>query len=187
MSKYKIIGKNIFLRPLIKDDAKDLSRLANDRSIAKFTRVPCPYRLSHADDFIKKSKEHIKNKQKFNFGIFLKETNQLIGTVGFVEIDKRENCGEIGYWIGKPFRNKGYTTEAARLIVDFGFDKLNLHRIEIVHSTKNKASEKIIKDKLHAKFEGTLRKRFSSFNEWHDQKIYSILRQEYKAIRKRWH
>lgn len=186
MKSRLIVGKRVLLRPLSIKDAKVLARLANDYSVSRFTHVPYPYKLKDALDFIKKINK--KGTNEIVFAIINKKTKAYMGNVDFIRIEKRDKRAEIGYWLGKEYRNKGYMTEATRLIVDYGFNKLKFNRIEISCSTKNKASERVIKDKLKARFEGILRERMIFGDKrFHDQEFFSILRKEYSKIKKQWH
>jgi RimJ/RimL family protein N-acetyltransferase len=184
----RLEGKRIYLRPLTKRDAKAVANLANDKSISRYTRVPHPYKLKDALWFVKDSQKKRKNKTDHQLGIFLKDTREFIGTCGLHRISKKDKDCEMGYWIGKPFRKKGYATEAARLLIGYGFSKLNLYRIEISHAPGNKGSERIIKNKLKAKFEGVLRKSIiNGLGNRVDRIVYSILKPEYSSVKKKWH
>src|SRR3989338_6768189 len=99
----KIIGKRIYLRPLKKSDAKQLVKVCHDRSIHRFTRVPYPYRLKDALAFMKRTSARRKNRSEIVFGIISNETKELMGTVSFVRINKKDNKTEIGYVIVKHF------------------------------------------------------------------------------------
>ena len=182
-----IKGKRVYLRPLAKKDAKALAKLANDRSISRWTMVPRPYGLKDALDFIKKTQKKIRKKEAFELGMFLKKTNEFMGMCSIININKKNKAAEIGYWIGKPFRNKGYTTEAAKLMIDYGFKKLRLYRIQTSHAAGNKASGRVI-NKLGFKFEGLLRKHVvSGLGKRLDSVTYSILKPEYPKLKKKWH
>jgi len=122
-------GNKIYLRYLTIKDAKELKEICNDISVHRFTHVPYPYTMKNALEFIKQCKVNRKKGNEFVYGIFEKETKKLVGTVSFVRISKRDNKAEIGYLIGKEFRNKGYATEAARLLLDYGFRKFKFHKI----------------------------------------------------------
>jgi RimJ/RimL family protein N-acetyltransferase len=185
MNDTKIDGKRVYLRSIKKSDAKALSKLANDKSVSRFTHVPYPYNLKIAKTFIEKCS---KNQEEMVFAIINKETKEYMGNVSFIRISKKDKRAEIGYWLGKKYRNKGYMTEATRTLIEYGFRKLKLNRIEISCSTKNKASEKVIKDKIKAKFEGILRKRIVlGDKKFHDQEFFSIIKEEYPKIKKQWH
>ena len=52
-----------------------------------------------------------------------------VGTIGFDAIDWRARTAELGYWVAPDHHGQGYGTEAAELIVAYGFEQLGLHRI----------------------------------------------------------
>ena len=88
-----------------------------------------------------------------------------------------EKMAEIGYWIGKPYWSQGYCTEAAREVVRYGFEVLNLNRIQARHMTKNPASGRVM-EKVGMKYEGRLRQSLLRWDQFEDVAIYSILRDE---------
>lgn len=106
---------------------------------------------------------------------------KLIGSIGCVETNEASECGEIGYCIAYDFWGKGIVTESAKAVIDFMFREVNLHRIEILHATKNPASGKVAQ-KCGLTYEGTKREHFkSACGEFLDIAIYSILRKEWET------
>lgn len=106
---------------------------------------------------------------------------KLIGSIGCVETNESNECGEIGYCIGYDYWGKGIMREAAKAVIDFLFREVNLHRIEILHATKNPASGKVAQ-KCGLTYEGTKREYFKSASgEFLDIAIYSILRREWEC------
>lgn len=104
-----------------------------------------------------------------------------IGFIGF-EINHWANSAELGYWLGKPYWNRGYATEAARAMVEYGFEELELNRIQARHMEHNPASGRVM-EKIGMKYEGTLRQATYRFGEYHDLLMYAILRSEYEDAR----
>jgi RimJ/RimL family protein N-acetyltransferase len=84
---------------------------------------------------------------------------------------------ELGYWIGKPFWGRGYATEAARALVQYGFDTLGLHRIYARHLTRNPASGRVL-HKIGMTHEGYRRKHEKKWGIYEDDKLYGILRDD---------
>ncbi|MGF2616980.1 GNAT family N-acetyltransferase [Rossellomorea vietnamensis] len=101
---------------------------------------------------------HIKFLQRdsFRFLIFLKETNEFIGTTSLQGIDWDIPKCEIGYWINTKFSGNGYMTEAVKGIADLGLNHIGFRRIEIRCESTNLKSRSI-PEKLGFTFEGTLR------------------------------
>lgn len=179
MGSLKLHGKRIRLSPWKASDAKVLAELCNDKTIHNFTGVPYPYTIKHARDFIKKSRKKLKAQSGFAFAIVLKEINKPVGCVDLIEISKRHRRGEIGYWLGRHYRQKGYMGEALQIMLKFCFNRLKLNRVEITCAKENFASKRTIENS-GAKFEGMLRKRNFSGNKFHDVMMYGLLKDEFK-------
>ena len=76
----------------------------------------------------------------------------------------------MGYWISIPYRNNGYASEAVKTVIEYGFSKLGLKRIQAVHGVNNPASGRVL-EKAGMKYEGTLR----LYNGVSDEKMYSVI------------
>lgn len=140
-------------------------------------------------DWVDKTKT-IKDTQKFfqyesakykrGEGIYLGiwfET-KLAGVISFHYINKTHKSAAVGYWLGKEYEGKGIMLAACKLLVDYGFKKLKLHRIDITHAEGNKRSENLIK-KLGFVHEGHLRKSSIVNGEFTDHEYYGILADEW--------
>ena len=77
----------------------------------------------------------------------------MIGTCGFASLDSENDRGELGYVLNPDYHGKGYGTEAARRVLQFGFDVLHLHRIEAKFMQENRASLHVM-EKLGMTLEG---------------------------------
>lgn len=179
----KLKGKRITLRPRMKKDEKRFVELANDKAIWKFTHLPQPYTAAHFRKFSKEAKERDRKKEEYFFVIVLNGTDGLVGVITLRQ-NKSDKLGNIGYWIGKPYRGKGYIPEACKLVINFGFNKLKLHKIAINCAKDNLASKKVING-LGAKQEGVLRENIFVGGEFKDQLIHGILRKEWRPSKTR--
>ncbi|MGB9598671.1 MAG: GNAT family N-acetyltransferase [Minisyncoccales bacterium] len=160
-------------------DARDIYFNIQDKEIAKNTlRIPWPYRLKDAKDFIKKSQNSLKKRKDFVFGIELRDKKRVIGVISLENIDFEHKHGELGYWLGKKYRGKGIMTEAGKLVLNFAFEKLKLHRVDAGVFSDNIASQKVLK-KLGFKKEGIRRHWRFKFGRWKDDVMYSILENEF--------
>ena len=111
------------------------------------------------------------------FAIVLSEGEELVGAIG-LQIDRTFNKAELGYWIGKPFWNLGYATEATVAILAFGFDELHLNRIQARHLARNPSSGRVIQ-KAGMIVEGTARQATTKWDQFEDLVSYAILRQDW--------
>src|SRR5207244_1300970 len=90
-----------------------------------------------------------------DFAIVAKDSGELLGAIGQA-IDRQHDHGEMGYWIGLPYWNRGYCTEAARSVLAFAFAEIGLHRVFAHHLVRNPASGRVIQ-KIGMAFEGVHR------------------------------
>ena len=90
--------------------------------------------------------------------------------------------GELGYWIAKDFWGIGYCTEAAKAIVNYGFEQMNLNRIHAHHVARNPASGRVMQ-KIGMKQEGYFRQATVKWGKFEDEVLYAILREDWKNDR----
>ena len=160
------------------NDAADVQRLAGTRELARSTFLPHPYKDGEAEMWIMSQYEDYKHQRMVNFAIVLKEANVLIGSVG-LELEMAHLRAQLGYWVGLPYWNKGYCTEAAKEVVMYGFERLHLNRIYAPHFKSNPASGKVLK-KIGMLHEGTQRQHYLRFGQFEDAELYGLMREEYE-------
>ena len=99
------------------------------------------------------------------WAMILKETQQLIGSVGIIPDPKRENpqVRMLGYWLDETYWGKGYMTEAVQGVLKYGFEKLKLSLITATCYPHNKRSQKVLK-KNGFIYEGTLHQAELTYN-----------------------
>jgi RimJ/RimL family protein N-acetyltransferase len=123
----KMVGNKCYLSPMNTNDAEKFAEWLNDLEITvNLTLYNSVINTENEKTFLENlSKDH-------NYSIIDKETNELLGNCGFVDIDHLNQMAEVGIFIGnKNYWNKGYGTEALTLLLDYGFKALNLHSILI--------------------------------------------------------
>lgn len=108
------------------------------------------------------------------WGIALKGKSNIIGTVGFNNYTKNHRAN-LGYDLQKEYWNNGYITEALKAIIDFGFNNLEINRIEAEVMQGNIASEKVL-EKLGFKNEGILRQWMYWNGNHYDMTMFSLLK-----------
>lgn len=111
------------------------------------------------------------------FDLIEKSSNLVIGSCGFHNWFKDHNRAELGYEVFAKFRNQGYMNEALATILKFGFNQMDLNRIEALVSPTNIASIKVVEKKGFIK-EGIIRQHYKVGNEYDDSIMYSLLRDD---------
>ena len=108
-----------------------------------------------------------------------KESGECIGQIAYFLVDSKNHFAEIEYCIGSEYQCKGYATEAAKAVIKYGFDEMNLHKVQICTKTINAPSKRVI-EKCGLQYEGTLRDYFYMNGVYVGRLYFSILRDEYE-------
>ncbi len=167
------------LRPFVRADAPHVLRLAGAREIADTTlTIPHPYLAGMAEQWIATHGDAWEQQDRGTFAITT-ETDGLIGAIG-LHFRPAHRRAELGYWIGRPFWNRGFATEAARAVIRFGFETLELNRIHASHLTRNPASGRVLV-KAGMQLEGILRQHVMKWDRPEDLAQYAILREWFLA------
>lgn len=134
----------LLLRKIQVDDIPLLVKYGNNRKISDYVlNIPYPYTEPEAVFRISYVHQGFKNGARYVFAIINKENNEFIGEAG-LHLDSRDKVAQLGYWIGEPFWNKGFATEAVRAVVALGFNKLELDTIFATCHADNIASQKVL-------------------------------------------
>lgn len=118
-----------------------------------------------------------------HFSAFFIEIERCIaGFICFYSIDKAHRRAEIGYWLGRVWQKQGVMTKACRTLIDYGFNKLDLYRVQISCGFGNDAS-RAIPERLGFSCEGIARAREWVSKQPLDHFIYGLLQPEWQAVR----
>lgn len=124
----KLVGDNIYLSPRSVEDAEKYAEWLNDFETTDYTG------RSHEIITIEAERKYLEEKidEQSVFAIVEKSNDKLIGTVGLHRVNHFRRTATLGIFIGdKESRNKGYGTEAIKLILEYGFKYLNLNNIKL--------------------------------------------------------
>ncbi|MCF8239890.1 MAG: GNAT family N-acetyltransferase [Melioribacteraceae bacterium] len=166
------------LRPFRIEDAKWVELFAGEKVIADNTLfIPHPYPEDLAELWISTHKKLAEDDKEIVWAVTGKSDGEFIGAIG-LELNLKYNKGESGYWIGIPYWNKGFATEALASIIKFGFEILKLNKISAHHFSNNAASGKVMLNNGMQK-EGYLREEIIKNGKYIDVICYSILSKDY--------
>jgi RimJ/RimL family protein N-acetyltransferase len=130
--------KRLALRAARLEDAKAVAALANDRRIAENTaRIPYPYKLADAEQFIAGANK----KGEAAYLVTLRD-GTIVGACGLMF--HYDDTPEIGYWLGVPYWNKGYATEALHALIDYTFTDLAHDAVQAGARVTNPASRRVL-------------------------------------------
>jgi RimJ/RimL family protein N-acetyltransferase len=169
----------LWLRPFQLSDCERLATIINDREIAANTcTIEYPYPEGAAEKWIGSQPQLWLEGKASVFAICHRETKELMGAIG-LQIDPDHQQGVLGYWIAAAYRKQGFATEAARLIVEFGFDNLALHKIYASFYARNPASGKVM-EKIGMKQEGYFRGHYRKWGVFEDIVYFGILAADWR-------
>ncbi|MCK4753054.1 MAG: GNAT family N-acetyltransferase [Planctomycetes bacterium] len=182
-NRYPVIEtERLVLRAFSLRDAPNVQKLAGDKDIALTTLlIPHPYEDGVAEEWIGKHQEEFKKEKSVIFAIVDHKQDFLIGSIGLT-IDKESEKAELGYWIGKPYWNNGYCSEAAKAVLEYGFGILGLNRIYAHYLNRNPASGRVLQ-KIGLSYEGCLRQHIKKWDVFEDMIIYGILKTDLHSKR----
>lgn len=173
--------KDITLRPVVLSEAKTLFDLIdkNREHLGRwFPWVEKTKEVKDVEKFLQDEKEKYERGEGMYFGIWFKD--KLIGAIAFNFISRLHRKASIGYWLDKGHEGKGIMTTSCKLLINYGFTDLKLHRLEISHAQGNERSSKIIK-KLGFIHEGHFRKSGLVNGDFVDHEHYGLLADEWKG------
>ena len=137
-------GKKIYLRDLEEEDLPNIQNWLNDSEFTRYLfQGDRPSNLQiMKEDFNK----NLKNRNEIAFAI-ITSNNVHVGWAGIYEINWISRKGELRFFIGeRKFWKKGYAAEVVTLLVGYGFNKLNLHRVYGGTNIENKGSIKVFRN-----------------------------------------
>lgn len=114
----------------------------------------------------------------YYWGMYLKD-GTMIGSIGITITSEYDLKGELGYKLGSRWWNQGYSSEAAKAVIDYMFRNTDIERIASYSSVENISSRKVM-EKAGMSYEGLLRHYYKTREEFHDCTLYGIIRNEWE-------
>lgn len=146
-----LLSPRLVLRAPHVEDIDALTHLANNAKIATMvSRMPHPYTKNDANDFVRRAKDG--EIGKCVYAITRMDTGEFMGCCG-IETTADESTVEIGYWLGEPYWNEGYATEAAHALIDMAFRTRDISFIDGRCRVTNTASRRVLQ-KCGFQFQG---------------------------------
>ena len=184
LSKKKLTGERVFLRPPKRRDALKWQKL---RMSSKSFLVPWEPSWDASSCSRRAYLRYLKNSnylanmdRAYSFLIFKIDDKTLLGGINIGNVRRGvSQSASLGYWIGEKYSRNGYMKEALKLLIPSLFVDLRLNRIEAATLEENIASKNLLK-KIGFKKEGVLRKYLKINGTWRDHILYGLLENDFK-------
>lgn len=173
-----VVNQDIELWLVVKEHVEAIYQLADkDRNYLR-EWLPWVDKTKSSKDvtnYVERANAAYKSKKGYNFTVVYK--TEMIGQVSLVGIDLDNRKAMIGYWMGKDYQGLGIVSKACTKIIDFGFNEINLNRIEIKCGVENYKSQ-AIPERLGFTKEGIIRDGEFVNDKFIDLLLYSKLKND---------
>ena len=171
-------GSAVYLRPLLASDALDLLdlRRRNRAFFAPFEPIhnerhfTIEGQLAEIDGAL----EDAQHDRRYAFGIFTCAQDRIAGRIALSNVARGAwQNATVGYYVDRACSNRGYATEAVRLVLRFAFDDAYLHRVQAGVLPENAASARVL-EKAGFRREGVSLRYLKINGEWRDHLMYAM-------------
>jgi len=175
-----IIGQNLRLRFFRKSDLDESMKMLEDPALTRtlWRGVAMPRQEEEVEAWLKTLRSD--GSGPMALAIERLSDDAFLGACGFMELDVKNRFGTVWIYIGTIYQDHGYGTEAMRLLTEFGFMELNLHKVRLFVFSNNPRAQHVY-EKLGFKLEGTLRQEIYREGIYHDQLAMGMLKEEWEG------
>ena len=174
-----IEGERVRLRWLTTNDVNSLFSIFSDPKVMRYWSSLPLADVAAAEKLLAEIHSYFEKRNLFQWGVARQTDNRIIGTCTLFHLDPDNRRAEIGYALGSENWGKGYMGDALKLLLNFCFDNLNLHRLEADVDPQNTASIKVL-ERLGFQREGYLRERWLVGGNVQDSLFYGLLKNEWQ-------
>lgn len=163
------------MRPLIAEDAESIFGIFSDIEVTRFWGHSTFQRFEQAREFIEHAQAGWQTKQLLEWGVTERGQSAVVGTCALANWSVEHRRAEIGYALGRSYWGRGIMSEVLPELIRFGFQEMQLNRIEADTDPRNTRSISSL-EKLGFEREGLLRQRYLINDELQDAVVFSLLR-----------
>ena len=176
--------ERLILRQVVMPDRAAIFRIYSDPAVTRYNAITQCRTISDAERLIKALEDQYAARHGLWWGITLRERGTVIGTIGYFNLVHHgpfalySQCATIGYGMARTYWRQGYTREAITEILRFGFETMQLNRVESDILPGNTPPKKMLVS-LGFRLEGVLRERGYWNGTYHDVQHFALLRREW--------
>lgn len=171
-------GERVYLRPIGLDDNELYFQMLFHRESRRLTGTQKSFTREQIYRYIEGKSQ---DSSSLLLLVALRDTDEVIGDIALQSIDSYNRNANVRIAIEERFQGKGYGSEALKLMLDYGFGIVNLHRIELNVFAYNERAAHVY-EKLGFKKEGVQRDALYYDHEYHDSILMAILEDEFRAL-----
>jgi ribosomal-protein-alanine N-acetyltransferase len=170
-----LVSDRLVLREFVVTDEEAVHSFAGDQLVTRFTDWG-PNSIEDTRAFLAEATVQATDPERAEFTLAAVHatSGKVIGSVAIGVTSVQHKRGEFGFVFHRDFWSQGYATEAAELLVRFGFDRLQLRRISATCHPDNHASARVLQ-KAGLEYEGRIRSHLLVRGAWRDSLLYAIV------------
>ncbi len=172
----------LLLRPMEQRDAADMFDYARRADTTRYLLWDPHPSIGYTKSYLAMIGRFYRKGQFFDWAIVEKASGRMIGTCGFTNLAEKHRLGEVGYVLNPAYHGRGYATEAVGAIIAFGFETLELHRIEGRYMIENIPSRRVM-ERCGLLFEGIRRESMLVKGRYRDIGVCALLKEEYERCK----
>lgn len=176
----RLTTDRLLLRPLTMRDAADMFAYSRDPEVARHVLWDAHKSMADTRGCLRYIISQYHSGAPSSWGIVLRETNRVVGTIGFMSYSDADSVVELGYSLARSCWNGGLMTEALAAVLRECFTVLRIHRVEAMHECDNPASGHVM-EKCGMRHEGTLRGKVFNKGNFHDVELWAMLREDWDS------
>jgi len=175
-----LASPRLLLRQPARTDVDEVLRIFSDPEVLRYYNVDQMTTREEALAMIEGRRRRYEMGYGIRWGIYLRENDRYIGSCGFEVLHKPWHYAEIGYELARTYWKHGYMTEALTTMIEYGFEHLDLNRVEAQVEPPNVASKAVLL-RIGFKEEGVARARGFWNGQFHDLAQFGLLKEEFGA------
>ena len=179
----KLETDRLILRRMHMRDAEDIFAYSRDPEVARHVLWAAQKDVSEAKEYCRYMMKRYRADQPSSWGIILKKSGHLVGTIGYMDHSEDNASVEVGYSLSRSLWNGGYMTEALRCVIAHTFENMDINRIEAQHELENPSSGRVM-EKCGMRKEGVLRQRLYNKGKYVDVALYAIVKYDYDDLKR---
>jgi ribosomal-protein-alanine N-acetyltransferase len=173
--------ERLFLKEITIEDAGSVFAMRCKEEVMQYLDRPKAKTIEDALALINQITTGWQRNESITWGLYQKGHADLIGTLGFWQIQKQHHRAEIGYMLQPPMQGKGYMSEALRAVMDYGFIEMQLHSAEANVNPSNERSIRLLEKHGFVR-EAYFRENYFYDGKFLDSVVYSFVKRETGAV-----
>ncbi len=170
--------ERLILRELVEADAEAIMAIRGDYEVTRYNIGEAYRDIAQARGLISNISRMFEHESSMYWGITLRPLNTVIGMIGYNYWNRIDHRASVGFDLARAYWGQGIMPEALRSVLQFGFERMDLNRVEADASVYNLQSQRALQ-KVGFRQEGHLREQYHESDSYHDLLLFALLKRQF--------